>query len=191
MAGIYQIPSFLRILRDGMESLNRGKLCAAYGICVAAEPPDAPGGIMNSLNSILVEGNLVKDPNTRTLPSGNQICAFTLATNRYYKNGNQAFEDEVSYFDVEAWSRLGTTCAQYLKKGKGVRVVGRLKQDRWTDPEGKQRTKVKIVAEHVEFKPQKKDQAEANKESDPVQEVSREEVQDEVEFEETGQAAVF
>ena len=110
---------------------------------------------MNSLNSILVEGNLVKDPNTKTLASGNQVCDFTLATNRYYKAGEQGLEEEVSYFDVEAWARLGTTCAQYLKKGRGVRVVGRLKQDRWTDPEGKQKTKVKIVAEHVEFSPKK------------------------------------
>ncbi len=107
---------------------------------------------MNSLNSILVEGNLVKDPNTKTLPSGSQVCDFTLATNRFYKNGEEGFEKEVSYFDIEAWSRLGTACAQNLKKGRGVRVVGRLKQDRWVDPEGKQRAKVKIVAEHVEFK---------------------------------------
>jgi len=107
---------------------------------------------MNSLNSILVEGNLVKDPNTKTLPSGSQVCDFTLATNRFYKNGEEGFEKEVSYFDIEAWSRLGTACSQNLKKGRGVRVVGRLKQDRWVDPEGKQRAKVKIVAEHVEFK---------------------------------------
>lgn len=107
---------------------------------------------MNSLNSILVEGNLVKDPNTKTLASGNQVCDFTLATNRFYKNGEEGFDKEVSYFDVEAWARLGTACAQNLKKGRGVRVVGRLKQDRWTDNEGKQRAKVKIVAEHVEFK---------------------------------------
>lgn len=110
---------------------------------------------MNSLNSILVEGNLVRDPNTKTLPSGNQVCDFTLATNRFYKAGEAGFEKEVSYFDIEAWARLGAACAQNLKKGRGVRVVGRLKQDRWTDPEGKQRAKVKIVAEHVEFKPLK------------------------------------
>ena len=107
---------------------------------------------MNSLNSILVEGNLVKDPNTKTLPSGSQVCDFTLATNRFYKNGEEGFEKEVSYFDIEAWSRLGTACSQNLKKGRGVRVVGRLKQDRWVDPEGKQKARVKIVAEHVEFK---------------------------------------
>jgi single-strand DNA-binding protein len=49
-------------------------------------------------------------------------------------------------------------CGEYLKKGRGVRVVGRLKQDRWTDPDGKPRSRVEIVAEHVEFKPQIKKQ---------------------------------
>ncbi len=110
---------------------------------------------MNSLNSILVEGNLTRDPNLKTFISGNQVCHFTLATNRSYKNADEAYEKEVSYFDVEAWARLGETCSQYLKKGRGVRVVGRLKQDRWTDPDGKPHNRVKIVAEHVEFKPVK------------------------------------
>ncbi len=124
---------------------------------------------MNSLNSILVEGNLVRDPDSKVLPSGNQVCDFTLASNRFYKNGDTGMEKEVSYFDVEAWSRLGASCAQYLKKGRGVRVVGRLKQDRWVDPEGKQRAKVKIVAEHVEFKAQKQG-AKKEEEEDSVQE---------------------
>jgi len=135
---------------------------------------------MNSLNSILVEGNVVKDPSTKTLPSGNQVCDFTLATNRFYKGGEEGFEKEVSYFDIEAWSRLGTACAQNLKKGRGVRVVGRLKQDRWTDPEGKQRAKVKIVAEHVEFKPVKQDEGKSDEnpippgqEAEETEEVAR------------------
>jgi single-strand DNA-binding protein len=50
-------------------------------------------------------------------------------------------------------------CGEYLKKGRGVRVVGRLKQDRWTDPDGKPHSRVEIIAEHVEFKPQKKTDA--------------------------------
>jgi single-strand DNA-binding protein len=108
---------------------------------------------VNSLNSILLEGNLVRDPESRTLPSGSQVCSFAVASDRFYKQPEGELEKEVSYFDVEAWSRLGSTCSQNLKKGRGVRVVGRLKQDRWTDAEGKMKSRVKIVAEHVEFKP--------------------------------------
>jgi single-strand DNA-binding protein len=110
---------------------------------------------VNSLNSILLEGNLTRDPENKTLPTGSSVCEFSVASDRFYKQGEGELEKEVSYFDVEAWSRLGTACAQNLKKGRGVRVVGRLKQDRWSDPEGKTRSRVKIVAEHVEFKPQK------------------------------------
>lgn len=109
---------------------------------------------MNSLNSILLEGNLTRDPDSKTLPSGSQVCDFVVATNRFYKM-NETLEKEVSFFDVEAWSRLGTSCAENLKKGRGVRVVGRLKQDRWMDPDGKPKSRIKIVAEHVEFKPAK------------------------------------
>jgi single-strand DNA-binding protein len=63
---------------------------------------------------------------------------------------------KVSFFEVTTWSRLAEVCGESLLKGRGVRVVGRLKQDRWTSPEGQARSKVSIVAEHVEFKPQLK-----------------------------------
>jgi single-strand DNA-binding protein len=107
---------------------------------------------VNSLNSILLEGNLTKDPESKTLSTGTQVCNFSIATDRFYRQ-NESTEKEVSFFDVEAWARLGLACSQNLKKGRGVRVVGRLKQDRWTDGEGKSRSRVMIVAEHVEFKP--------------------------------------
>lgn len=107
---------------------------------------------MNSLNSIVIEGNLTADPKSKTLPSGSTVCNFTLASDRFYRQ-DEGTEKEVSYFDVEAWARLGESCARDLKRGRGVRVVGRLKQDRWIDHEGKKRSRVVIVAEHVEFKP--------------------------------------
>ncbi|GAB1431862.1 single-stranded DNA-binding protein [Spirochaetota bacterium] len=107
---------------------------------------------MNNLNSIIIEGNLVRDPNLKSTPNGHQVCSFSVATNRFYRQNDQT-EKEVSYFDVETWSKLAQTCGEVLKKGRGVRVVGRLKQDRWEDQNGKVVSKVKIVAEHVEFKP--------------------------------------
>ena len=112
---------------------------------------------MNNLNSILLEGNLVRDPEISYTPKGTPVCNFSIACNRYFKQGEE-LEQEVSYFDVTVWNRLAEVCKEYLAKGRGVRVVGRLKQDRWEDPEGKTRSKVHIVAEHVEFKPQLKKQ---------------------------------
>jgi single-strand DNA-binding protein len=60
---------------------------------------------------------------------------------------------EVSFFDVDAWGALAETVAEKGAKGQGVRIVGRLKQERWIDVNGKNCSKVVIVAEHVEFKP--------------------------------------
>jgi single-strand DNA-binding protein len=107
---------------------------------------------MNNLNSILIEGNLVRDPLLRTTPKGRQVCNFSLASNRYYKQDN-SFEQEVSFFDVETWGKLAENCHNMGHKGRGVRIVGRLKQDRWSGTDGKTHTRVAIVAEHVEFRP--------------------------------------
>ncbi|GHU47518.1 hypothetical protein FACS1894200_03010 [Spirochaetia bacterium] len=104
---------------------------------------------MNNLNSVLIEGNLVKDPEFRVLPKGSSLCKFSIASNR--RGGDQ---DEVSFFEVETWKDLAENCRQLGFKGRGVRVVGRLKQGRWTDADsGKIHSKVIIVAEHVEFRP--------------------------------------
>jgi single-strand DNA-binding protein len=108
--------------------------------------------MLSSLNSIIVEGNLTADPVMKQTPNGYAVTNFSLASNRFYKK-DEGTEKEVSYFDVETWSKLAQTCGEVLKKGRGVRVVGRLSQHRWTDSEGKPRSKIIIVAEHVEFKP--------------------------------------
>ncbi|MDR2418784.1 MAG: single-stranded DNA-binding protein [Treponema sp.] len=114
---------------------------------------------MNNLNSILIEGNLVRDPLLRTTSKGTSLCTFSLASNRYYKQ-DSGLEKEVGFFDVEAWSKLAENCYNLGHKGRGVRVVGRLKQDRWNGTDGKAHSRVSIVAEHVEFRPEfKKEEA--------------------------------
>jgi len=107
---------------------------------------------VNNLNSILIEGNLVRDPETKTTAKGTCLCTFSIASNRYYKQDGQT-EKEVSYFDIVAWSKTGELCRNNGEKGRGVRVVGRLKQDRWTGTDGKPCSRITIVADHVEFRP--------------------------------------
>ncbi len=109
---------------------------------------------MNSLNSVLLEGNLTRDPEFTSTGKGTSVCHFSVAANKYYKKDNEN-QKEVSYFDIEAWAGLADNCNQYLAKGRGVRVVGRLKQDRWIDKDtGDNKQRIKIVADHVDFKPQ-------------------------------------
>jgi len=106
---------------------------------------------MNNLNSILIEGNLVRDALLEN-KGGSHVCTFTVATNRFYKN-SEGMQKEVSFFDVETWAKLAESCHSLGFKGKGVRVVGRLKQSRWETVDGKARSRIFIVAEHVEFRP--------------------------------------
>ncbi len=106
---------------------------------------------MNNLNSVILEGNLTKNPEFDKTTKGIPVCHFTVASNRFYKIEGER-QEEVGYFDVEVWSRLAETCGEYLSKGRGVRVVGRLKQDRWTNSEGSPRSRIRIVGEHVEFR---------------------------------------
>jgi single-strand DNA-binding protein len=116
---------------------------------------------MNNLNSILIEGNLVRDPLFRSTPKGTPLCTFRLASNRYLKK-DSGYEQEVSFFDVETWSRLAENCYNLGHKGRGVRVVGRLKESRWPGSDGKSHSRVMIVAEHVEFRPEFRKDGEAS-----------------------------
>ncbi len=111
---------------------------------------------MNSLNQIIVEGNVVRQAEKKYASSGLAICTFPIAVNRHYKTQEGQPTEEVSYFEIDTFSTLADKCALQCSKGRGVRVVGRLKQNRWKDTEGKNHSTVKIVAEHVEFKLQNK-----------------------------------
>lgn len=111
---------------------------------------------MNNLNQILLEGNLTRDPEFKTTTKGTVLCNFSVASNRYLPKGDGEFSEDVSFFDVTAWTELAEKMRD-IKKGRGVRIIGRLKQDRW-EQDGKQRSRVLIVAEHVVFKPVRKKQ---------------------------------
>jgi len=129
---------------------------------------------MNNLNSILIEGNMVREPLFRNTPKGTPVCTFSLASNRFFKQ-DSGLEKEVSFFEVETWAKLAEACNNLGKKGRGVRVVGRLKQDRWTGNDGKPRSRISIVAEHVEFRPEvKKDTEQAMQGIEAAAEASQE-----------------
>ena len=115
--------------------------------------------MLNNLNSILLEGNLVRDPELRYTPSdgtspGTPVCTLVLSSTRTCKVDGERRE-EVSFIEATTVGKLATACAEHLTKARGVRVVGRIKQERWEDADGNARSKVVIVAEHVEFQPRR------------------------------------
>lgn len=114
---------------------------------------------MNNLNSFLIEGNLTADPEFKPLQSGKNLCKFAIASNRYYRNSEKELIQEVAYFNVETWESLALTCSAYLTKGKRVRVVGRIRHDRWQAEDEKMRERYVVVAEHVDFPFSKKEES--------------------------------
>ena len=112
---------------------------------------------MNPLNSIIVEGDVKEfTSNLNTVNAAPPHGVLMLECKRKYKDYDGTFKDEVSTFRVHLYGQLCTFLDNMYKQGKkvqGVRVVGRLKQERWTDSTGKAHSSVSIVAECVEVKP--------------------------------------
>ena len=108
---------------------------------------------MNPTNQIIIEGNVVRDTQVKETPRGTRVCVISMATNRFFKDTRGELQKEVGFFDVEAWGE--NFCNRIIskaKKGIGLRVIGRLKQDRWKSANGKSNSKISIIAEHIDFK---------------------------------------
>ncbi len=107
---------------------------------------------MNQLNSLIIEGNVTREPEFKETANGHKICNIPVAVNRFYKNTDGEGVNEVSFFNIETFGKMAESCQKNCEKGRGIRVVGRLKQSRWTNSEGKTASRISIIAEHVEFK---------------------------------------
>ncbi len=104
-----------------------------------------------NINRVVLTGNLTRDPELRSLPSGMSVCSLRVACNTRRKQGEE-WVDKPNYFDVTVWGRQGETAAQYLEKGRPVAIDGRLEWREWDDKEtGKKRQSVDIVADSVQF----------------------------------------
>jgi len=123
---------------------------------------------MNNLNSVLIEGNLVRDPDSKVFDKEKTVATMAIATNRYYTDKEGEYIQEVSYFTITAWGNLAKTCVEYLHKGRGIRVVGRLRQERWKDNNNDMKERIGIVAEHIEFMPEKKENIEEKTSTEEV-----------------------
>ena len=103
-----------------------------------------------SLNQVILMGNLTRDPELRQTPSGQQVCSFSLALNRSYKDQNGEWQEATDYIDVVAWGPLGERVAQYMSKGRRALVQGRLQSRSW-EQDGQKRSKVEVLANDVTF----------------------------------------
>lgn len=99
---------------------------------------------MASLNKVLLIGNLGSDPEIRTLPSGGKVANFNIATNETYTNKAGEKIENTEWHRIELWDNLAILAEQYLKKGDSVYIEGRIRTDKYTDPNGVEKYSTKI-----------------------------------------------
>jgi single-strand DNA-binding protein len=104
-----------------------------------------------NLNRVVLTGNLTRDPELRTTPSGTDVCSLRLACNTRRKDSSGSWADKPNFFDVIVWGAQAASCSSYLEKGRPVAVDGRLEWRDWEDRDGNRRQSVEIVADSVQF----------------------------------------
>ena len=107
---------------------------------------------MKGFSKAIICGNITRGPELRTTANGNKVCTFSVAVNRTYKDASGNNQDSVSFIECSAWGKAAEIISQYMKKGSGILVSGRLNQRSWDDKEtGKKRSAVEIVVEEFSF----------------------------------------
>ena len=106
---------------------------------------------MNSFNSCTIIGNVGEMPSMRFTPSGSAVTTFNVAVNHKYKDKSGELKEDTNWFSVVCWNRTAELTNQYLNKGSGVFITGRLSNRNWTSEDGVKHYKTEIVAEKVIF----------------------------------------
>ncbi len=105
------------------------------------------------LNKVQIIGNLTRDPELKSLPSGIKVMSAALATNRSWKDANGVKKEQTEYHNIVAFAKPAELIAQYMKKGGSLYVEGRLQTRSWDDKEGKKNYRTEIVVENFQFGP--------------------------------------
>ena len=121
---------------------------------------------MAGFNKVILMGNLTKNPELRYTPSGTPVTSFGLAVNRRFRQADE-LKEEVCYIDIVVFGKQAEHCGQYLGKGQGVIVDGRLQQRRWETEDGQKRSKHEVVAQTVTFMPRRPESGEPSPPAPP------------------------
>lgn len=107
-----------------------------------------------NLNKAILIGRLVTDPETRSIPSGQQVCSFRLATNRVWTDRNSGHKQQkTEYHNIVLWRRLAEIASQFLTKGSLVLIEGRIETRSWEDSSGNRRFRTDIIGERLQLGP--------------------------------------
>jgi single-strand DNA-binding protein len=106
-----------------------------------------------NLNKVFLIGRLTRDPQVRALPSGQQVCSFGLATDRYFTDKSGQKQQQTEFHNIVLFGRLAEIASQYLTKGSLTMIEGRLQTRTWQDASGNQRSRTEIVAQSLQLGP--------------------------------------
>ncbi len=104
-----------------------------------------------NVNKVFLMGNLTRDVEMRSLPSGMNVGNFGIAVNERFKSKDGEWQERVNFIDCEVWGRTAEIMSQYLKKGRPAFIEGRLRLDQWEDKQGQKRSKLKVVVDNFQF----------------------------------------
>ncbi len=105
------------------------------------------------LNKAILYGNLTRDPELKSLPSGIQVSSFGLATNRVYKDKNGARQEQADFHNIVVFGKQAELVAKYLKKGSGAFIEGRMQTRSWDGKDGEKKYRTEVVADRIQFGP--------------------------------------
>lgn len=106
------------------------------------------------INKVLIYGNITRDPEMRAIPSGMQVTSFSVATNRVFKDRDGNKKEQADFHNIVVFGRQAETVHQYLKRGSGVFVEGRLQTRSWDDKTtGEKKYRTEVIADRIQFGP--------------------------------------
>jgi len=106
--------------------------------------------IMSNGNTVVLIGNITRDPELRFTPTGQPTTTFGLAVNRRWQNRQtQEWEESTSFFDIVCWREMAENASESLVRGARVIVCGRLEQRSWETPDGEKRSKIEVIADEI------------------------------------------
>lgn len=132
------------------------------------------------INKVQIYGNITRDPELKALPSGSNVCSFSVATNRTYKKNDGTKAEDAQFHNVVAFGKTAELIAQYMRKGSTIYVEGRLQTRSWETKDGGKRYTTEIIAENMQFGPRSSRQDDAvsddSSQDDPGAEIDSEDI---------------
>ncbi len=106
---------------------------------------------MAGVNKVILVGNVGRDPEVRTTPSGQQVAKFSIATSENFTSKAGEKQERTEWHNIVVWGKLADLCKQYVSKGRQIYVEGRLQTSSWNDPQGNKKFRTEIIANTIQF----------------------------------------